>query len=62
MEEEKKINEFKEVTKEIIGWEDNKLFRTLKGLTISPGQTRVIAVLISKSTYPYSLLSRSDCY
>lgn len=37
--EEKKTNELKEVTKEFIGWEDNKLFRTLRGLTILPGQT-----------------------
>jgi hypothetical protein len=39
MEQENKSNEFKEVTKELIGWEDNKLIRTLKGLTISPGLT-----------------------
>ena len=39
MEEEKKANELKEVTNELIGWEDNKLFRTLRGLTVLPGQT-----------------------
>lgn len=39
MEEETKTNELKEVTKELIGWEDNKLFRTLRGLTIFPGET-----------------------
>ena len=38
MEEEKKTNELKEVTKEFIGWEDNKLIRTLRYLTTNPGQ------------------------
>jgi hypothetical protein len=38
MEEEKKKNELKEVTKELIGWEDNKLVRTLHHLTTRPGQ------------------------
>lgn len=37
-EEENKPNELKEVTKEILGWEDNKLFRTLKHLTTRPGK------------------------
>ena len=39
MEEEKPVSEIKEVTKELVGWEDNKLWRTLKGLTLSPGAT-----------------------
>ena len=39
MEEEKKTNELKDVTKELVGLEDNKLFRTLRGLTVLPGQT-----------------------
>ena len=38
MEQENKTNELKEVTKEIIGWEDNRLFRTIKSLTINPGK------------------------
>ena len=38
MEEGKKTNGLKEVTKEILGWEDNKLFRTLNHLTTRPGQ------------------------
>ena len=38
MDEEKKTNGLKEVTKEILGWEDNKLFRTLNHLTTRPGQ------------------------
>ena len=38
MEEEKKTNELKDVTKELLGWEDNKLFRTLNHLTTRPGQ------------------------
>ena len=36
--EGKKPNELKEVTKEILGWEDNKLFRTLNHLTTRPGK------------------------
>ena len=38
MDEEKKTTGLKEVTKEILGWEDNKLFRTLNHLTTRPGQ------------------------
>ena len=38
MEEGKKTNGLKEVTKEILGWDDNKLFRTLNHLTTRPGQ------------------------
>lgn len=38
MEEEKIVNEVKEVTQEILGWEDNKLFRTLHYLTTRPGK------------------------
>lgn len=38
MEEEKKTNGLKEVTQELLGWEDNKLFRTLSHLTTRPGQ------------------------
>lgn len=38
MEEEKKTNGLKEVTQELLGWEDNKLFRTLNHLTTRPGQ------------------------
>ncbi|MDZ4716800.1 MAG: DUF3667 domain-containing protein [Cytophagales bacterium] len=38
MEEAKKTNELKDVTKELLGWEDNKLFRTLNYLTTRPGQ------------------------
>lgn len=38
MEEEKKTNELKEVTKELIGWEDNKLFLTLNHLTTRPAE------------------------
>ncbi|CAN5455686.1 hypothetical protein BH09BAC3_BH09BAC3_15170 [soil metagenome] len=37
MKEENGTNELKDVTKEILGWEDNKLFRTLKHLTTAPG-------------------------
>ena len=37
MPEEKKTNELKDVTKELLGWEDNKLFRTLNHLTTRPG-------------------------
>ena len=36
--DEKKTTGLKEVTKEILGWEDNKLFRTLNHLTTRPGQ------------------------
>ena len=38
MDEEKKTTGLKEVTKEILGWEDNKLFRTLNHLTTRPGK------------------------
>lgn len=38
MDEEKKTNELKDVTKELLGWEDNKLFKTLNYLTTRPGQ------------------------
>ncbi len=38
MEEEKQTNGLKDVTKELLGWEDNKLFRTLNHLTTRPGQ------------------------
>lgn len=38
MEQEKKSSELKEVTKEILGREDNRLFRTIKFLTINPGK------------------------
>jgi len=37
MADEKSTNELKEVTKELTGW-DNKIFTTLKHLTIKPGQ------------------------
>ena len=37
-EKEKKTNELKEISKEIVGWEDNKLIRTLRYLTTNPGQ------------------------
>jgi hypothetical protein len=30
-------NEFTEVTREIVGWEDNKIVRTMRDLTITPG-------------------------
>lgn len=36
MEPEKKYDGVKEVTREIIGWEDNKVFRTLRYLTTDP--------------------------
>ena len=38
MEDEKKTNGLKEVAKELIGWEDNKLIKTLNYLTTRPGQ------------------------
>ena len=38
MEEEKKTNGLKEVANEIMGWEDNKVIRTLNYLTTRPGQ------------------------
>lgn len=41
MEEKAKSSELKEVTKELFGWVDNKLFRTLSHLTTRPGQINV---------------------
>lgn len=38
MEDEEKTDGLKAVAKEVIGWEDNKLFHTLKCLTTKPGQ------------------------
>ena len=38
MEDKKKTNGLKEVTRELIGWEDNKLIKTLNYLTTRPGQ------------------------
>ena len=38
MENERPSNDIKEVAKEVIGWEDNRLFITLKYLTTRPGQ------------------------
>lgn len=37
MEGQQKTNELKEVTKELVGWEDNKVVRTLRLLTVRPG-------------------------
>lgn len=37
-EKQKKASGLEEVTKELVGWEDNKLFRTLHYLTTRPGQ------------------------
>src|SRR5258706_15629701 len=37
MEEKRKADGLKEVAKEVIGWEDNKLVITLKHLTTQPG-------------------------
>ena len=34
---QRKTSELKEVTKELVGWEDNKVVRTLRLLTIRPG-------------------------
>lgn len=38
MEKQNKISDLKEVTQELVGWEDNKLFKTLHFLTTRPGQ------------------------
>ena len=38
MEKQNKLSDVKEVTQELVGWEDNKLFRTLNYLTTRPGQ------------------------
>lgn len=38
MEKPDKISDLKEVTQELVGWEDNKVFRTLNYLTTRPGQ------------------------
>ena len=38
MENEGSANGIKEVAKEVIGWEDNRFFTTLKYLTTRPGQ------------------------
>ncbi len=38
MERPKPKEEIKEVLQQIIGWENNKIWTTLKGLTIAPGQ------------------------
>ena len=51
MEEEKKTNGLKEVTKELLGWEDNKLFRTLNHLTTRPGQIVTAYCKGEKSKY-----------
>lgn len=37
MEEQKKFSGLKEVTQELVGWEDNKVMRTLSHLTTRPG-------------------------
>lgn len=37
MEKENKITELKEVTEELIGWENNKIFKTFNDLTTRPG-------------------------
>lgn len=37
MEEPRKTSELKEVTSELVGWGDNRLFRTLRLLTTRPG-------------------------
>lgn len=36
MEQGKKFEDLKEVTREIVGWEDNRVFRTLRYLTTDP--------------------------
>ena len=45
------MSEFKELITEILGWENNKLFRTLKGLTIHPAKSIWIFCNGDKNSY-----------